>query len=94
MQKISIVGLLLGATTLFSCSDTSVEKIIFTSSDGAKMEFYVEDGDGKLTSGNKGRHRFREVRLLQFSTLKTSYRIKADGVLYYFPLDREVEIPE
>lgn len=87
--------LLLGSVLLLtSCGDAQIRKIIFTSPDGIKRQFALDDGDGKITSGGEGKDTHRECQSLTFSVLESSYKVKVDDTVYYFPLDHMVEIPK
>ena len=83
-----------------SCSDEIVQEskktkataITFISPEGVKMDLHLDDGDGKITSGNRGNDRHQEVRELSLEETPTSYIIHTDGKLYYLPLDYALEV--
>jgi len=90
MKKSILLLIAFSSLVISSCKDTKVEKVIFTSPEGRKREFRLDDGDGSISSGGA----YQEYRSLTFSILKSSYQVKTENKVYYSPLDHIVEIPK
>lgn len=103
-MKNRILQTLLIILVIFSAScsapDTSIQKnertkataITFISPQGIETRLFLDDGDGQITSGNKGKNTYEEVREIFLEVTGTSYIIHTEGKLYYLPLDYALEV--